>query len=460
MITTDQRNYLRQGGVMDSFKTSSCLASESEMKDFAELLFISSGDVGFSSGPRAYELYNKLESSEKGLPAIAAGVSQRVINACREKCLRYPSVIKLPSLINPQESVSIIIFMYLDQKIRSLAKEWINNSESSSKSFDDYPSKTRSTEDLLAFYGLHKPLEAYLSAVEDPLLTIEDLNNAYWGVDAGAAKNKILSRAYLITKEKITAQWRFMEDVRERASEALKKRTLTVKKRRNEEGKVVSEKSARYEVSDSAAKLRVLINRMQHSNSDNMKKGIKGLTFLQAIHRGKRVRESWITNTYKQGRNEVLSVEDIAWMNAKKVHEQAKLEQDRCLTIFESAKKGVESVYTIKEKTAQELNQLKAIQKTFFHFLLSFCTLGIVALYRHVICLNRKSDIENSSITLGLAVNYKDESEKKLKEAEDFVTKTHVDVTERYEELKAMHKAKRDAQRQKLIDEANNRTVP
>ncbi len=457
MITADQKNYSIQGGVMDSFKASSCLASESEVKDFAELLAIASDDVGLISGRAAYNLYSKLELSTKGLPALAVGVSQKVINACREKCLRYPSVIKLPSLINPQESVSILLFMYLDEKIRALARDWIGGLGSSSKLFDDYSSKTRSTEDLLAFYGLHKPLEAYLSAVGDPQLTLDDVNNAYWGADVKAAKNKIHSRAYYITKEKITAQWRFMEDVRERACEALKTRTLTVKKRRNGQGKIVIEKTERYEASDSAAKMRVLINRMQHSNSDDLKKGIKGLTSLQAMHRGKRVREAWLTDAYKQGKNEVLSVEDVAWLNAKKMHEQAKLEQDRFLTIFESAKKGIECVHTVKSKTLQEVVELKNTQKTFLHFLLSFLTLGIVALYRHVICHNLENDIENSSITLDLAVKYKDECEKKLKEAEEFVEKTHTDVTLRYEELKAMHKAKRDAQRQKVIDQASSR---
>ncbi len=61
MITADQKNYSIQGGVMDSFKASSCLASESEVKDFAELLAIACDDVGLISGRAAYNLYSKLE---------------------------------------------------------------------------------------------------------------------------------------------------------------------------------------------------------------------------------------------------------------------------------------------------------------------------------------------------------------------------------------------------------------
>lgn len=436
---------------MDSFKISSCLGSQSEMKDFEELLSIASGNVGLVSGHAAYSFYAKLEGSNKGLPAIAAGLSQRVINACREKCLRHPSVIKVPSPIHAQESVSIILFMYLDEKIRALSRHWIANLGTLSRSFDNYPPKTREVEDLLAFYGLHKPLEVYLSVVDDPQLTLQDLQNAFAGAESKAANHKIVSRAYPITKEKIAAQWRFMEDVRQRASEALKKRSITVRKRRDEQGKVVVEKTDRYEVSDSAATMRVFINRMQHSNSDILKKGIKGLTSLQAICRGKRQREPYLTDAYKQGGNEALSVEDITWLNAKKMHEKAKIEQDRCLMIFQSAEKAVESVHNQNDKTIQQLAELKKLQKTFAHFIISFFTFGIVALCRHVICQNLKKDIENSSITLNLALNYKSDCENQLKQAEDLVEQTHQDVTLKYEELKAMHKARRDALRRKRL---------
>lgn len=437
---------------MNSFKTSSCLGSQSEMNNFEELLSIASGNVGLVSGQAAYSFYAQLEGSNKGLPAIAAGLSQRVINACREKCLRHPSVIKVPSIMNAQESVSIILFMYLDEKIRALSRDWIGNLETLSRSFENYPPKTREVEDLLAFYGLHKPLEVYLSVVDDPQLTLQDLQNAFAGAASKAANHKIVSRAYPITKEKITAQWRFMEDVGQRASEALKKRSITIRKRRDEQGKVVVEKTDRYEVSDSAAELRVLINRLKHSNSDSLKKGIKGLTSLQAIYRGKRVREPYITDSYKQGSNDVLTPEDIAWKNAKNLHELAKVEQDRALSIFQSANEGVENVYTQRNKTREELDKVKSIQKTLVHCLLSILTFGILALCRYVICHNLNKDIENSAITLDLALKYKDECEKKLRETETLVEKTHQDLTLKYEELKAMHKARRDALRRKRLE--------
>jgi len=430
---------------MDSFNLSSCVASDSDAQSFAELLRIASGDVGLISGKAAYNHYVQLELSNKGLPAITGLLKKSVINDCREKCLKHLSVLKTPSISNPQESVSIILFTYLDEKIRALARDRIGNLGSSSKSFDSYPSKTRSTEDLLAFYALHKPLESYLSVVDDPQITIQDLVNTFSGADSKMAKSKIIDKAYPITKEKINAQWRFMEDMRQRVTDALKKKGLTIRKRRGEDGKVVIEKTDRYEVSDSAAELQVLINRLNHSNSNSLKKALQGVISLQAIYRGKRVREPYLTDAYKEGGNQALTPEDIAWKNAKNLHEAAKVEQDRALTMFESAIKGVENVHTQKSKSLEELDKLKTIQKTLVHWLLSILTFGIVALCRYVICHNLKKGIENFAITLPLAVKYKDECEKKLKETEDLVEKTHQDVTLKYEVLKTMHKARRGA---------------
>ncbi len=91
--------------------------------------------------------------------------------------------------------------------------------------FDDYSSKTRSTEDLLAFYGLHKPLKAYLSAVGDPQLTLDDVNNAYWGADVKTAKNKILSRALLHYQRKNYVSMAFYGGCKRKDSTKSKKGT-------------------------------------------------------------------------------------------------------------------------------------------------------------------------------------------------------------------------------------------